>query len=62
MMADVTHLHKKGEKDLKENYRLGNIFPIFLELFKRNMFAQMPSFLDNFLSKQQYGSQKVYNT
>ena len=27
-MADVTPLHKKGQKDLKENYRPVSILPV----------------------------------
>ena len=47
-MANVTPLHKKGKKDLK--------------VFERSMFAQMSSFFDNFLSKQQCGFRKGYST
>ena len=61
-MADVTPLHKKGKKDLKENYRPVSILPIFSKVFERSMFAQMSSFFDNFLSKQQCGFRKGYST
>ena len=61
-MADVTPLHKKGKKDLKENYRPVNILPVFSKVFERSMFAQMSSFFDNFLSKQQCGFRKGYST
>ena len=61
-MADVTPLHKKGEKDLKRNYRPVSIFPVFSKVFERSMFAQMSSFFDNFLSKQQCGFRKGYST
>ena len=61
-MADVTPLHKKGKKDLKENYRPVSILPVFSKVFERSMFAQMPSFFDNFLSKQQCGFRKGYST
>ena len=60
-MADVTPLHKKGKKDLKENYRPVSILPIFLKVFERSMFAQMSSFFVNFLSKQQCGFRKGYS-
>ena len=52
-MADVTPLHKKGKKDLKENYRPVIILPIFSKAFERSTFAQMS--FDRFLSKQQCG-------
>ena len=61
-MADVTPLHKKGKKDLKENYRPVSILPVFSKVFERSMFEQMSSFFDNFLSKQQYGFWKGYST
>ena len=61
-MADVTPLHKKGKKDLKENYRPVSFLPVFSKVFERSMFAQMSSFFDNFLSKQQCGFRKGYST
>ena len=61
-MADVTPLHKKGKKDLKENYRPVSILPVFSKVLERSMFAQMSSFFDNFLSKQQCGFPKGYST
>ena len=61
-MADVTPLHKKGRKDLKENYRSVSILPVSSKVFERSMFTQMSSFFDNFLSKQQCGFPKGYGT
>ena len=61
-MADVTPLHKKGKNDLKENYRPVSILPVFSKVFEGSMFAQMSSFFDNFLSKQQCGFPKGYST
>ena len=61
-MADGTPLHKKGENDLKENCRRVSILPIFSEIFERSMFAQMSSFFDNFLAKEQCGLLKGYST
>ena len=62
-MAGVTPLHKKGKKDVKENYRPVSILPVFSKVFERGMFAQMPVyFFDNFLSKQQCGFRKGHST
>ena len=59
----MTPLHKKGKKDLKENYRPVSIFLIFSKVFERSMIAQMSNFFDNFfLSKQQCSFQKGYST
>ena len=60
-MADVTSLHKKSKKNLKENYRLVSILPIFSKVFERSMFAQMSSFFENFFSKQQCGFRRCYS-
>ena len=61
-MAYVTPLHKKGKKDLQENYRPVSILPIFFKVFERRMFAKMSHFFDNILSKQQCGFRKGYST
>ena len=61
-MADVIPLHKKGKKDLKENYRPVSFLPVFSKVFERSMFVQMSSFFDNFLSKRQCGFRKGYST
>ena len=58
----MTPLHKKGNKDLKENHRPVSILPVFSKVFERSMFAQMSSFFDTFLSKQQCGFRKGYST
>ena len=60
-MADVTPLHKKGKKYLKENYKPVSILPVFSTVFERSMFAQMSSFFYNFLSKQQCGFRTGYS-
>ena len=61
-MADVTPLHNKGKKDLKENYRPVSILPVFSKVFERSMFAQTSSIFDNFLPRQQCGFRKGYST
>ena len=43
-IAGVTPLHKKGNKDFKENCRPVSILPIFSKVFERSMFAQISSF------------------
>ena len=44
-LADVTPLHKKGRKDLKE------ILPTLSEVFDWILFAQISVFFDNIFSK-----------
>ena len=60
--VDVTSLHKKGKKDLKENYRPVSILARLLKVFERTIFAQMSNFFDNFLSTQQCGFRKDHST
>ena len=60
--ADVTPLHKKCNKSLKENYRPLSILPILSKVFKRSMFKQMSSFFDEIFSKYHYGFRKGFST
>ena len=43
--ADVTPLHRKCNKSLKENYRPVSILPTISKVFERSMFKQMPIYL-----------------
>ena len=58
----MTSLDKKGKKDWKENYRPVIVLQIFWKVFERSMFAQMSSFFDSLMSKQQFGFWKSHNT
>ena len=58
-MADVTPLHKKGKKDLKENYRPVTILPLFLKVTERSMFAEISSFLITFCQNNNVASGKA---
>ena len=60
--VDVTPLHKKCNKSLKENYRPVSILPILSKVFERSMFKQMSSFFDDIFSKYQYGFRKGFST
>ena len=42
--ADLTPLHKKCNKSLKENYRPASILSILSKAFERSMFKQKSSF------------------
>ena len=50
--ADVTALHKKGRKDLKENFRPLSILPTLSKISEKCMFAHMSTFFDNIFSNQ----------
>ena len=57
-LADVTPVHKKGRKDMKENFRPVSILPTLSKIFEKCMFAQMSTFFDNIFSNQQCGFRK----
>ena len=61
-LADVTPLHKKDRKELKEDYRSVSILPTLSKMFERIMFAQISAFFDNVFSKYQCGFRKDYST
>ena len=46
--ADVTSLHKKDSKEVKEAYRSVSILPTLSKIFERIMFAQISPFFDVF--------------
>ena len=60
--ADVTPLHKKCNKSLKENYRPVSILSILSKVFERSTFKQMSSFFDDIFSKYQHGFKKEFST
>ena len=58
-MADVIPLHKKGKKDLKENYRPISNLPTFSRVFEISMSARMSSFLITFSQNNNVTSGKA---
>ena len=61
-LADVTPIHKKGMKELKEDYRSVSIIPTLSKMFERIMFVQISASFDNVFSKYQCGFRKGYST
>ena len=61
-LADVTPLHKKDRKELKEDYRSVSILPTLSKMFERIMFAQISAFFDNVFSRYQCRFRKGYST
>ena len=61
-LADITHLHKKGEKDIEGNNRLVSIPPNLLKVFEKCIFTQMYQFVNNIFSKYQCGFRKSFST
>ena len=61
-LADVTPLHKKGKKVLKEGNRSVSILPTLPKNFEMIMFTQISAFFDYVFSKYQCGFRKGYST
>ena len=61
-LADVTPIHKKNETTLMKNYRPVSLIPIVSKLFERDMYNQIISYIDKFLSPYLFGYRKGYNT
>ena len=61
-LAEVTPVHQKGRKDMKENFRPVSLLPTLSKIYEKCMFAQMSTFFDNVCSNQQSGFRKGYST
>ena len=61
-LADITPLHKKGRKDIKEKYTPVSILPTLSKILERILFEQISVYFDKFLSDQQCGFRKGYRT
>ena len=61
-VADVTPIHKSKEKFLLKNYRPVSLIPIVSKLFERNMFDQISSYIEKFLSPYLFGYRKGHST
>ena len=57
-------MHKKGSKNLMENYRPISILPIISKVFERILYDQFYEYLtsNNLLSKQQFGFRRFHST
>ena len=62
--AKVTPLHKKGDKDLVENFRAISILSQINKIFEKLIHARLTTFLNehNILSNNQFGFRKGHNT
>ena len=61
-LADVTPAHKKEERIMKGNYRPVSILPPVSKIFERNIFDQLSSYIDKYLSPFLFGFRKGYST
>ena len=61
-LADVTPAHKKHERTKMDNYRPISILPPISKIFEKNMFEQISSYIDKYLSPCLFGFRKGYST
>ena len=59
-IANITPVFKKGDRDLKDNYRPVRILPVISKIFEKLLYKQITMFIDPLLSKLQCGLWKSY--
>ena len=57
-LSDVTPIIKKDETTLMKNYRPVSLIPIVSKLFERDMYDQIISYIDKYLSPYLFGYRK----
>ena len=60
-LANITPIHKCGEKIYQKNYRPVSILPVLSKIYERVMQQQINSFIGNCLSPFMCGYRKGYN-
>ena len=60
--ADITPGHKKDETTLKDNYRPVSILPTVSKIFERNMYRDIDTYMQIYLSPNLCGFRKGYST
>ena len=60
--ANVIPVHKKDERTLMKNDRPVSLLPIVSKLFERNMYTQILTYIDKFLSPYLFGFSKGHST
>ena len=60
-LADISPVHKKGDRTDKSNYRPVSILPVISKIFEQLFFYQIDNFMDAKLSIHQCGFRKGYS-
>ena len=60
-LADITAVHKKGNRTVKDNYRPVSILPNLSKVFERCLYKQISPYFDKILSKYQCGFRKNHS-
>ena len=61
-VADVAPIHKAKERILLKNYRPVSLIPVISKLYERNMYDQILTYIDKFLSPYLFGYRKGHST
>ena len=59
-IANITPVFKKGDRDVKDNYRPVSILPVISKIFEKLLCKQITMFIDPLLSKFHCGFRKGY--
>ena len=61
-IANITPVHKKDSKNLKDNYQPFSILPDISKIYERFMFKQISEYFDSLFSKYQCGFRKGFSS
>ena len=61
-LADITPAHENNDRSTKNNYRPVSILPSISKVFERNMFDQISTYIDKYLSPFLCGFRKGFST
>ena len=61
-LADIIPIHKKEDRTNKENYRPVSLLPIVSKLLERDMYKQINSYIEKYLSPYLFGFRKGHST
>lgn len=61
-IGDITPVHKKDERTLKENYRPVSVLPPISKIFEKIMFDQLSTYIDKYLSPFLFGFRQGHST
>ena len=61
-LADVMPIHKKDDKTDVTNYRPVSLLPTVSKLFERNMYNQIQTYIEKFLSPYLFGFRRGHST
>ena len=61
-LADVAPIHKKEDATLLKNYRPVSLIPVISKIFERDMYNQIMTYINQYLSPYLFGYRKGHST